>query len=150
MAKNTPAPTATNQNAPATHSVPRAAVSYEDIADELSVEFIKAKDLAECGSFNIVGVSKRAAQGRFPAQINYEVQFLEGKATGATSVVSLRETPMRVRLCEKVQQYGSIGPLVLIEGAQGNEGNNAPWVFVSPQAAKSGNAIPSDDAAGKE
>jgi len=150
MAKNnsTTAPASTPATGTSTtRSTPRAAHSYDEVASELSVEYIKSADLAKMGQFNIIGATKRKAQGKFPDQVNFEVQLLEGDNAGATGIVSMKETPMRLRLHNVINEKGSIGPVLLVTGTDDPApGNSAPWVFASPASVASGNVKADQDA----
>lgn len=112
-----------------------ARVRLADIADKLEVEYIKPQELAALGAFNIIDAHVRGKRGEFGVQCEYECQLLSGEQAGASAFLTLNESPTRRKLVDMVQNYGSVGPVLLRPVGKEIRGNQ-PWGFVEPGSAE--------------
>jgi hypothetical protein len=111
--------------------LPRASRRLRDIADAIRVEYIRPVELSKLGPFNLVDAHIRQARGEFGIQCDYECIILTGDAAGASSMLTLNESPTRRKLVEQIQKYGSVGPVLLRPVGKEIRGNQ-PWGFVEP------------------
>lgn len=130
MAKKTETTTtpATTTARPEIDKKYRANVAPADIVDQLKVDYIKPRELAGMGRFNITDAYER--NGEFGFECCFEVVIVEpGELVGARGTITLRETPVRRRLVSIVRKAGVVGPYTLVEVGREVRGNQ-PWGFV--------------------
>lgn len=118
----------TRPKAEAPKSTMPAAQDINNFADELQVDYIKARDLfADSVQFTILDAYSRKNPRFGKDEIVLEIVTADGES----GFITLAASPRREKLLKMVKQHGAIGPLIVVEGDDDSQGNKA-WCLANP------------------
>lgn len=97
---------------------------------DLSMEWVRAADLATMGAFNITDAHFRTSARYNKEEVVFTIALTTGPNAGAEAMLSLDETPIRRKLAQQVMASRlPIGPCLLVKERTSENAENASWVF---------------------